>query len=108
MKRAIPSMSDIAHRARVSKNTVSLALRNDAQIPPATRRRIQKIAERIGYRKNPVVAHLMAQLRVDRSPRFQSTLGLLNANLDPRAFTHHPTVPAYVEGCRRRAAEMGY
>ena len=101
-------MSDIARRARVSKNTVSLALRHDPQIPPVTRQRIQKIAERLGYRKNPVVAHLMAQLRVDSSPRFQSTLGLLNANLDARAFTRHPTVPVYVEGCRRRAAELGY
>jgi LacI family transcriptional regulator len=101
-------MSDIARRARVSKNTVSLALRNNPQIPPATRQRIRKIADRIGYRKNPVVAHLMAQLRVDRSPRFQSTLGLLNANLDARAFTQHPTVPVYIEGCRQRAAELGY
>jgi LacI family transcriptional regulator len=103
-----PTMTDIAARAGVSKNTVSLALRHDPQIPPATRARIRRIAQRLGYRKNPTVAHLMVQLRASRSPRHQSSLALINANLDPRAFTRHPTVPVYVEGCRRRATELGY
>ncbi len=101
-------MLDIARQAGVTKNTVSLALRNDPQIPAETRERIRKIADRLGYKKNPIVAHLMVQLRVGRSPRFQTTLALLNANLDARAFTRHPTVPVYVEGCRLRAAELGY
>lgn len=35
MKRV--TMTDVARRAGVSKNTVSLALRNDPQIPEATR-----------------------------------------------------------------------
>ena len=103
-----PTLADIALRAGVSTNTVSLALRHDPQIPAATRARIRKIAQRLGYRKNPTVAHLMVQLRANRSPRHQATLALVNANLDPRAFTRHPTVPVYVEGCRRRAAELGY
>jgi LacI family transcriptional regulator len=62
----------------------------------------------MGYQKNPTVAHLMVQLRRSRSPAFQSSLALLNANLDPAAFTRHPTIPVYVKGCRRRAAELGY
>src|SRR5471030_3130953 len=101
-------MSDIARRAGVSKNTVSLALRADPQIPEKTRRRIQRLAQGMGYQKNPTVAHLMAQLRKSRSPSFQSTLALLNASLDPAAFTRHPTIPVYVKGCRRRAAQLGY
>lgn len=108
MRRQKPSMTDIARRAGVSKNTVSLALRNDPQIPPATRRRIERIARQLGYQKNPTVAHLMAQLRVSRSPQSQPILALVNANLDREAFLRHPTVPVYVEGCRRRAAELGY
>ena len=42
------SMLDVARAANVSKNTVSLALRNDSQIPPSTRERIRKIAEELG------------------------------------------------------------
>lgn len=101
-------MSDIARKAGVSKNTVSLALRNDRQIPSATRRRIAAIARRMNYRKNPTVAHLMAELRRARTPRFESTLALLNANTDALAFERHPTLPSYVRGCREQAARLGY
>lgn len=108
MWKPAPTMTDIARKAGVSKNTVSLALRYDPQIPAATRSRILKIAAALGYSKNPTVAHLMAQLRANRSPHSKPSLGLINANLDSRAFTRHPTVPVYVEGCRRRAEELGY
>jgi LacI family transcriptional regulator len=102
------SMSDVARRAGVSKNTVSLALRSDPQIPATTRARIARIASRMGYRRNPVVGELMARLHAGGSRRFQSTLALINAHSDPQAFTDHPTIPLYVKGCRRRANELGY
>lgn len=101
-------MSTIAERAGVSKNTVSLALRHDPQIPLSTRRRIAKIASQLGYAKNPVVAQLMIELRKTHPAGYRRTLALLNANLDPLAFTKHPTVPVYVDGCKRRAAFHGY
>jgi len=100
------TMSDIARKAGVSKNSVSLALRNDPQIPQSTRDRIKAIAEELGYKTNPTVAHLMAQMR--RSPAIKASLAILNANLDANAFSKHPTVPTYVEGCRRRATQLGY
>lgn len=102
------TMSTIAERAGVSKNTVSLALRHDPQIPLATRARIEKIARELGYAKNPVVAQLMTELRKAHPAGQRRTFALLNANLDARAFSRHPTVPAYVAGCRRRAAYHGY
>lgn len=101
-------MTAIAERARVSKNTVSLALRHDPQIPSSTRSRIERIARELGYVKNPVVAQLMTELRKSHPAGHRRTFALLNANLDARAFTRHPTIPAYVAGCRRRAAQMGY
>ena len=102
------TMTTIAERAGVSKNTVSLALRHDSQIPAATRTRIEKIARELGYAKNPVVSQLMTELRKAHPAGHRRTLALLNANLDPNAFSRHPTVPAYVAGCRRRAAFHGY
>ncbi|HTJ78429.1 MAG TPA: LacI family DNA-binding transcriptional regulator [Rariglobus sp.] len=101
-------MQDIALKAGVSKNAVSLALRHDPQISSTTRAKIERIARELGYRKNPTVAHLMANLRSSRQQGFKATFALLNANTDERAFVRHPTVPAYVEGCRRRAAQLGY
>ena len=101
-------MSSIAARAGVSKNTVSLALRHDPQIPAATRERIERIARELGYAKNPVVAQLMTELRKAHPAGYRRTLALLNANGDAQAFGRHPTIPAYVAGCRRRAALHGY
>lgn len=103
-----PTLKDIAQRVELSKNTVSLALRGDAQIPEVTRERIRKAASELGYRPNAVVSHLMAQLRASRTTRLHAKLALVNANLDPHAFRSHPTVPTYVEGCESRAAKLGY
>lgn len=102
------TMSVIAEKTGVSKNTVSLALRQDPQIPPATRLRIEQAARALGYVKNPVVAHLMTELRKTHPVGYQRTLALLNAHPDRDAFTRHPTIPAYVQGCRRRAESQGY
>lgn len=102
------TMADIARLAGVSKNTVSLALRHDPQIPERTRARIERFARKLKYRKNATVAHLLAEMRRTRAPRFQSALALLNANFLRDAFRAHPTIPTYVKGCRTRAEELGY
>ncbi len=103
-----PTMADVAKAAGVSKNTVSLALRGSPRISEATRQRIEEAARELGYRLNPTVAQLMAELRQNRSAGFQATLALINAHESRTAFTDHPTVPIYVTGCRRRVHQLGY
>ena len=61
-------MKHVAAAAGVSTAAVSLALRGDSSIPEGTRRRIAAEAERLGYRRNPLVSALMAGLR-GRHPR---------------------------------------
>jgi LacI family transcriptional regulator len=102
------TMARIATEAGVSKNAVSLALRADPAIPPATRARIERVARRLGYVRNPVVAELMSELRREQPAGYRRTLALLNANQDAGAFTAHPTIPAYVAGARARAERHGY
>lgn len=102
------TLSDIALAVGFSKNTVSLALRGNPQIPECTRERIRKAADKLGYQPNAVVSQLMAQLRASRTTRFQSKLALVNANRDAKALTDHPTIPTYVAGCESRAAGLGY
>jgi LacI family transcriptional regulator len=101
-------MAEVAKATGVSKNTVSLALRGSTRISEETRRRIVETAESMGYRLNPTVAHLMAQLRQNRAPGFQATLAMINAHRTPDAFETHPTIPIYVRGCRERARQLGY
>jgi LacI family transcriptional regulator len=105
---ARPTLNDIARSLGYSKNTISLALRGDPQIPETTRERIRQAADKLGYQPNAVVSHLMAQLRASRTTRLQAKLALVNANRDPDAFRNHPTIPTYVEGCESRAVKLGY
>ena len=102
------TLSVIAAQVGCSKNTVSLALRGDPRIKASTRATIQQVADKIGYRPNAVVSHLMAQLRSSQTARFQAKLALLNAYRDPKAFRTHATIPTYVAGCERRALKLGY
>lgn len=101
-------MSEVARVAGVSKNTVSLALRGSPRISDATRNHVLEVARSMGYRLNPTVANLMAQLRKSRTPGYQATLALVNANEAADAFIRHPTIPYYVNGCRQRAKQLGY
>ncbi|MCZ6671640.1 MAG: LacI family DNA-binding transcriptional regulator [Verrucomicrobia bacterium] len=102
------TLKAIAERLGYSKNTISLALRNSPQIPEATRNKIKKLADEMGYQTNAVVSQLMAQLRSSQTPRFQAKLALINAHTDANAFKTHPTIPNYVTGCEDRAKSRGY
>ena len=53
----------VAAAAGVSVMTVSLALRRAPSIPTETRERVLAVAGKMGYRRNPLVAALMADLR---------------------------------------------
>ncbi len=101
-------MKEVALAAGVGKSTVSLALRNDPRLKPETCARVQKIAEEMGYRSNPTVAHLMAQLRTSRKQQFQGTIALLNAAEDESLLSRDPTYSEWVQGCIKRADQLGY
>ncbi|MBI4027110.1 MAG: LacI family DNA-binding transcriptional regulator [Verrucomicrobia bacterium] len=80
-------MQDVARAAGVSRATVCYALRNDQQLPVATRRRIQRIARKLGYRTNPLVSALMANLRASKK-------------------RDHPLTIAYVTDCFSNVAQL--
>ncbi|HMP75702.1 MAG TPA: LacI family DNA-binding transcriptional regulator [Kiritimatiellia bacterium] len=102
------TMEAVARKAGVSRNAVSLALRNHPSIPAATRARIQAAAGQLGYQRNPAFGELMSQMRLKGHGARQATLALFNANRDAAAFRTHPTIPEYVKGCERRAGLLGY
>lgn len=102
------TMETIAKHVGVSRNAVSLAMRNHPSISDATREKILAAAAELGYQRNPAYGELMSQMRLKGHGSTQATLALFNANKNPKAFTEHPTIPLYVEGCRRRAGELGY
>jgi len=71
------SLSQVAALAKVSKVTVSLALRDSPRISILQRKRIRKIADRLGYRPDPERAHLMARLRSKAGRSYQGNIAFV-------------------------------
>ena len=85
MSRQRISLKDIAEKAEVSKNTVSLALRDSPKIKPSTKSKIQKIAMELGYTPNPRVNEAMGAMtprpfRIQRLD-FRSPLQVIGSRL---------------------------
>jgi len=101
-------MGNLAEAAGVSKMTVSLALRGHPKISAATRERIRALAEKMGYRPNPLVQTLMANLRSTRPARYHSTIAWVTAFPTREGWCRHWVHKLYHEGAVARAAALGY
>jgi DNA-binding LacI/PurR family transcriptional regulator len=70
-----PTLQDMASILNLSKSTVSRALAGDPRVAEATRNRVVALAERIGYRPNPIAQGLATRrtniigLAVPHAPR---------------------------------------
>jgi LacI family transcriptional regulator len=95
------TLRQIARAARVSVMTVSYALRDRPEVSPTERIRIRTLAEKIGYRPDPLLTHLMQHLRSHR--RIKST-----ANLAVLTMLDAPFVRRLIDGANTRAEKLGY
>lgn len=101
-------MSELAKAAGVSKMTVSLALRGHEKISPSTRERIRELAEKLGYRPNPLVQTLMANLRSTRPAQYHSTIAWVTAFPTKDGWCKHWVHKLYHQGAVARAGALGY
>ncbi len=89
-----PTITDVARRARVSPAAVSYVLNGRPGVGEASRRRVLKAAEVLGYRRNRL-AHSLREGRTH-------VLGLLLANIA------NPFYPEIAAGVIAVAGESGY
>ncbi len=102
-------MQDVADKAGVHVTTVSLALRNSPQLPAHTRQRIQKLAEKMGYRVNPLLAALVQQRRTARSGKFQGVLAFATRSLPgQRVLDENPYARRMYRAACQHAEELGF
>lgn len=95
------TMQEIARRAGgVHPSTVSLALRNAPAISAAVRRRIQDLATRLGYRRDPWLDAFNAR-RLNRQPHRLEPVIAFVAGVDPR----NPSAPGALAAWWRGATE---
>ncbi len=106
--RPVSTVRSLAEALGCSVGTVSYALRGDARITPETRARVLAEAARQGYRANPLVAAVMAQVRAANPPGHGGVLAGLTwwrtsgAELNPAANA------AFWQGATRRAEALGW
>ena len=100
------TQGDIAKAAGVHNTTVSLALRNSPAIPEATRRRIQELAEKMGYHPDPALRALVAyrngRVKRDRVEVIAYITGATSKTGEGRADEQ------FYRGAQRRAEHFGY
>jgi LacI family transcriptional regulator len=99
------TMETIARHAGVARSTVSKALRDDPTIPAKHCAEIKRLAEELGYRPNPMVSTLMAQLHGGRRRNDPYHIAWIDLWPDSTAL---PIMKPLLAGARRRADELGY
>ncbi|MEX2382378.1 MAG: LacI family DNA-binding transcriptional regulator [Opitutales bacterium] len=102
------TLDDIAREAGVSKNTVSVALRNRPGVGEETRARIRAIADKLGYRPNPMISALMRDLRGRQPGAPVINLAFLHVFEDPGEWENRRYVKETFMGAERRATQLGY
>ncbi|AHF91206.1 transcriptional regulator [Opitutaceae bacterium TAV5] len=104
-----PTVRELAAQLGISHTTVAFALRNSARVSVETRRLVQAAAHKAGYRKNPLVNALMAQVR--QRQRLQPTgevVAYLTSCDTEDDWRRHPSLVQQFDGARKRARELGF
>jgi len=101
MKKPVTLSKIAAACGGISTSTISLALRNSPKIAQATRERIQKTAQELGYSPNRSLSRTMSEIRTGTQQHYKETLGYITTHPD-RFETH------IYNGVLQRAQEMGY
>jgi LacI family transcriptional regulator len=103
-----PSQKLVAQLAGVSASTVSLALRGDPRLPPATRRRIAEIARAAGYHHNPLVSQVMSAARHRRLGRHLGTIAYVHFYAKREGYLEFETLRDFHVGMLAQAEGCGY
>lgn len=87
--------------------TVSLSLRESPKISPATRERVQKLAQKLGYHPDPELSRLMKHLRSSRTAR--GRIGVAVMDFYPGSgFVENGYNRSIREGATQRAEQLGF
>ncbi|MET0262895.1 MAG: LacI family DNA-binding transcriptional regulator [Rariglobus sp.] len=108
MKSKRITIAEVARRAGVSRAAVSYALRDDPNIAAATRAKIRKVADALGYRPDPTLAKLMAHLHGGRGRRYAGKLAFLNVHPDADYLRQTSALRDFFKSAAVRADELGY
>jgi LacI family transcriptional regulator len=104
----LPTMRDVAILAGVHQTTVSLALRNDPEIPVKTRERIRAFAEKIGYHPDPVLDAFNFHRLANHPLRSAPAIAFISDLASGAAFEESAARRDLYFGARETAGRMGF
>lgn len=107
MKNPAPTVRSLARALGLSHTTVSDALRGKGRVDPATAEKVKKAAREAGYKRNPLAAAVMSELRRSRGGTFRGVLAALDLSEPDRA-PHGVFHKELIAGGRARASELGF
>jgi len=102
------SLRDIAKEVGVSHVAVSMALRGDQRISTARRAEISAVAERLGYRPDPMLSSLSAYRQTKKPVEIRSTVAWINQWPVARDLRKFHEFDAYWKGAHACAVQLGY
>jgi len=101
------TLKDLAKECGVSPTTASLALRDHPRISDATKEKVREAAERLGYRRHPMLSALMANLNQSRSSTAAVPLAALYTHSEATIDGNYYHRKVW-EGMEHRAQELGF
>jgi DNA-binding LacI/PurR family transcriptional regulator len=103
-----PTQFEIATAAGVSRSTVSRALKSHPSISQATRERIVRLAEEMGYHENPFVTANMQRVRRAHPSRNKAIIAFLTPVALDKWFSGVHSYRKIYEGVQQQAHELGF
>lgn len=107
-RRARVVLSDIARAAGVSTMTVSRALRHGEHVSPTLRQRIRKLARRLGYEPDPMLASLVVYRHGLRPRTEHSVVAYLTTDATRNGYTRLAVTGQVFLGAEQRGRELGF
>jgi len=101
-------MKDIAQKANVHQSTVSLALRNDPRLSEETCKRINEIAEELGYKPDPALRSLVAYRHMKQPRPTTQTIALILDLHSKSLYSENESYVTLLQSVRERAEKLGY
>lgn len=98
---------DIAEVLGLDRSTVSKALKGDPAVAAATRERVRREAERMGFRPDPMLTAL-AHYRKREPSGYRSTIAWIHNYPQSTDMSLYPGYAEYYRGAEARCGELGY
>jgi LacI family transcriptional regulator len=103
-----PTIRSLARQLKLSRTSVSEALRDHPRVNIETRRRVQAAAAAAGYRINPLASTILSDLRRTRLSSFHGVLAVVSLEEPLRPRFPGPYWRDLLVGASARAAELGF